>query len=173
MIHQIFAVWSLIPLPLLNSACTSESCQFTYFWCLAWRILSITLLACEVRKIVRQFEHSLALPVFNIGMKADLFQSRGHGWVFQIFLVYWVQHFNSVIFRIWNSPTGISSPPLNLFITMLPKAHLTSHSRMSSSWWVTTPSWLFGSLRPFFYSSSMYSFIILWQCSFLSLFFWK
>ena len=39
---------------------------------------------------------------------------------------------------------------------MLPKAPLTSHSRMSGSRWVTIPSWLFGSLRPFLYSSSMY-----------------
>ena len=36
---------------------------------------------------------------------------------------------------------------------MLPKAPLTSHSKMSSSRWVTTPSWLSSSLRPFFYSS--------------------
>ena len=34
-------------------------------------------------------------------------------------------------FRIWNSSTGILSPPLTLFIVMLPKAHLTSRSRMS------------------------------------------
>ena len=40
---------------------------------------------------------------------------------------------------------------------MLPKAHLTSHSRMSGSRWVITPSWLSGSWRPFFYSSSVYS----------------
>ena len=40
---------------------------------------------------------------------------------------------------------------------MLPKAHLTLHSRMSGSRWVTTPSWLSGSLRPFLYSSSVYS----------------
>ena len=33
-------------------------------------------------------------------------------------------------FRIWNSSTGIPSPPLALFIVMLPKAHLTSHSRI-------------------------------------------
>ena len=32
-------------------------------------------------------------------------------------------------FRIWNSSTGIPSPPLALFIMMLPKAHLTLHSR--------------------------------------------
>ena len=40
---------------------------------------------------------------------------------------------------------------------MLPKAHLTSYSRMSGSRWVITPSWLSGSLRPFLYSSSVYS----------------
>ena len=36
---------------------------------------------------------------------------------------------------------------------MLPKAHLTSHSRMSGYRWVITPSWLSGSLRPLLYSS--------------------
>ena len=36
---------------------------------------------------------------------------------------------------------------------MLPKAHLTSHSRMSGSRWVITPSWLSGSWRSFLYSS--------------------
>ena len=54
-------------------------------------------------------------------------------------LAYWVQHFHSIIFKIWNSSAGIPSPPLALFIVMLPKAHLTSHSRMSGSRWVITP----------------------------------
>ena len=36
---------------------------------------------------------------------------------------------------------------------MLPKAHLTSHSRMFGSRWLTTPLWLSQSLRPFLYSS--------------------
>ena len=40
---------------------------------------------------------------------------------------------------------------------MLPKAHLTLQSRMSGSKWEITPSWLSGSLRSFFYSSSVYS----------------
>ena len=40
---------------------------------------------------------------------------------------------------------------------MLPKAHLTSHSRMSVSRWVITPSWLSGSWRSFLYISSVYS----------------
>ena len=59
----------------------------------------------------------------------------------------WVQHLNSIIFQDWNSSTWIPSPPLALIVVMLPKAHLTSHSRVSGSRWVTTPSWLSGSLR--------------------------
>ena len=57
---------------------------------------------------------------------------------------------------IWNSSTGISSPPLTLFVVMLPKAHLTPHSRMSGSRWMITPSWLSGTWRSFLYSSSVY-----------------
>ena len=40
---------------------------------------------------------------------------------------------------------------------MLPKAHLTLHSRMSGSRWVIIPLLLSGSWRPFLYSSSVYS----------------
>ena len=56
----------------LNPASTSGISQFTYCWSLAWRILSITLLVDEMSAIVWCFEHSLALPFFGIGMKADL-----------------------------------------------------------------------------------------------------
>ena len=56
---------------------------------------------------------------------------------------------------IWNSSTGIPSPPLALFVVMLSKALLTSHSRMSGSRWVITASWLSGSLSSFLYSSSV------------------
>ena len=40
---------------------------------------------------------------------------------------------------------------------MLPKDHLTSHSRMLGSRLVIKPSWLSGSWRSFLYSSSVYS----------------
>ena len=90
-------------------------------------------------------------------MKTDLFQSCGHCWVFQICWHIECSTFTASSFRIWKSSTGISSPPLALFIVMLSKACLTSHSRMSGSWWVTTPSWLSGSWRSFLYSSSVYS----------------
>ena len=46
---------------------------------------------------------------------------------------------------------------LCLFVVMLPKAHLTSHSRMSGSRWVITPLWLSGSWRSFLCNSSVYS----------------
>ena len=134
MIQRMLEIWSLVPLPFLNPAWTSGSSQFTYCWSLAWRILGITLLACEMNAILQQFEHSLALPFFGIRMKTDLFQSCGHCWVFQI-----CWHECSTLIasslRIWNSSTGIPSPPLALFIVMLPKAHLASDSRMSGSRW--------------------------------------
>ena len=125
------AIWSLVPLPFLNPAWTSGSSRFMYCWSLAWRILSITLLVCEMSAIVRQFEHSLALPFFEIGMKTDLFKFCGHCWVFQLCWHIECSTFWTSSFRIWNSPTGIPSPPLALFVVMLPKAQLTSHSRMS------------------------------------------
>ena len=46
MIKQMLAIWFLVPLPFLKPAWTSGSSQFTYCWSLAWRILSIALLAC-------------------------------------------------------------------------------------------------------------------------------
>ena len=67
-------------------------------------------------------------------------------------------------FRIWNSSTGIPSPPLALFVVMLSKAHWTSHSRMSGSRWVITPWWLSGSWRSFLYSS-VYSCHLFLICS--------
>ena len=74
--------------------------------------------------------------------ETDLFQSCGHCWVFQICWYIECITFTASSFGIWNSSTGIPSPPLALFMVMLPKAHLTSHSRMSGSRWVITPSCL-------------------------------
>ena len=49
MIHQMLAIWSLVPLSFLNSAWTFGISQFTSCCSLAWRILSIILLACEMQ----------------------------------------------------------------------------------------------------------------------------
>ena len=47
--------------------------KFTYSWSLAWRILSIILLACEMSAIVQKFDHSLPFPFFGTEMKAEHF----------------------------------------------------------------------------------------------------
>ena len=82
------------------------------------------------------------MPFFGIGMKTDLFQSCGHCWGFQICWHIECSTFTASSFRILNSSAGIPSPPLALFIVMLPKAHFISHSITSGSRWVITPSWL-------------------------------
>ena len=51
MIQRMLAIWSLVPLPFLKPAWTSGSSWFPYCWSLAWRILSITLLACEMNHL--------------------------------------------------------------------------------------------------------------------------
>ena len=94
----------------------------------------------------------------SLGLESKhLFQYCGHCWVFQHCWHIECITFTASSFRIWNSSPGIQSPPLVLFVVMLHKSHLTSHSRMSGSRWVSTPLWLSGSLRSFLYSSSVFS----------------
>ena len=149
-IQQMLAIWSLIRLPFLKPAWTSGSSQFTYCWSLAWRILSITLLTCEMNAIVRLFKHSLTLSFFGNGMKTHFLWSYGHCWVFQICWHIECSTFKASSFSIWNSSVGIPSPPLALLIVVLPKDHLTSHSSISGPRLVIPPSW-----RSFLYSSSV------------------
>ena len=112
-----------------KSAWTSDNSQSMYCWNLSWRILSITLLACEMSAIV--FEHSLALPFFGIGMKTGLFQSCGHCWVFKICWHIECSPFTASSFRTWNSSAGIPSPPLLLLLLL---------SRFSRVWLCATSS---------------------------------
>ena len=63
MIPQMLAIWSVVPLPFLNPACTSGSSWFTYCWSLAWRILSIFFICTLLKwnqdlKAVRRFPQS-------------------------------------------------------------------------------------------------------------------
>ena len=92
-------------------------------------------------------------------MKTDLFPSCGHCWVFQICWHIACSTFTASSFRIWNSSTATPSPPLALFIVMLSKAHLTSHSRMSGSRWVITPSCVHD--RVFTTTNQLYHYYIL------------
>ena len=144
-IQRMLAIWSLVPLPFLKPAWTSGSSWFTYCWSLAWK----------------NFEHyftsvwdecncAVVWAFFGI---AFLWDWNEH-WPFPVLwpllsftnlLAYECSTFTASSSRIWNSSTGIPSPPLALFIVMLSKAHLTSHARMSGSRWVITPLWLSGS----------------------------
>ena len=96
------------------------------------------------------------MPFFAIGMKFDFSQACGYCWVFQICWHIECIAFTASSFSIRNSSTGSPSHPLALFVVMLPKAHLASHSRMSGSRWMNTPSWLSGSGKHFSYDSSVY-----------------
>ena len=53
----------------LNPAWTSGSSWFAQFWSLAWKILSMTLLALEVNAIDWCLAHSLVLPFLGIRMR--------------------------------------------------------------------------------------------------------
>ena len=155
MIQWMLEIWSLVPLPFLNPAWTSGSSRFTCYWSLAWRILSITLLVWDECNCV------VVWTFFGIAflwdwMKTDFSSPVTTAEVFQICWHIECSTFTASSFRIWNSSTGIPSPPLALFVVMLPNAHLTSNSRMSGSRWVITPSWLSGSFRSFLYNSSVY-----------------
>ena len=99
-----------------ESAWTSGSSQFRYYWSLAWRILSITLLACEMSAIVLQFEHSLHCLFLGLEWKLT-FPSPVATAEFSKFAGILNAASSSLIassFRILNSSAGISSPPLAL-----------------------------------------------------------
>ena len=101
MIQRMLAIWSLVPLPFLKPAWTSGSSQFMYCWSLAWRILSITLLACEM---------SFTEPIFawKIPLVSLIFLKRSL--VFPILLLssislHWSlrKAFLSLLAILWNS----------------------------------------------------------------------
>ena len=105
---------------LTKTAWTSGSPWFMYCWSLAWRILSMW----------DECNCAVVWAFFGIAFLWDW----NENWPFPVLrpllnfpnlLAYWVRTFTTSSFRIWNSSTGIPSPPLALFVVMLCKAHLT------------------------------------------------
>ena len=133
-IQQMLAIWSLVPLPFLNPTWIYGGSRFMYCCSLAWRILSITMLAWEMTAIFQWFKHSLALPL-RLEWKLTFSSPVATAEFSKLSWHIEGSTFIASSFRIWNSSTGIPSPPLALFVAMLPKAHLTLHSRMSCSRW--------------------------------------
>ena len=164
MIQQMLAIWSLVHFDLwLEIAFSKTSLNI-------WKFMVHVLLKPGLKNFQHYFTSVwdecncavvwafFCIAFLGIGMKTDLFQSCGHCWVFQICWHIECSPFTASSFRIWNSSTGIASPPLALFVMMLSKGHLTSHSRMFVSRWVISPSWLSWSWRSFLSSSSVPSF---------------
>ena len=128
-----------------------------------WKFLVHVLL----KPSLENFEHYLASmwneynstvlwTFFNIPFLWDCSENWplsfcGHCWVFKICWHIECSSFTASSSRTWNSSAKVPSPSLVLFVVMLPKTHLISHSRMSGSRWVITPSWLSGSLIKIFF----------------------
>ena len=91
----------------------------------------------------------------------DIFQTCGHCYILQICWHIECSTWATQSFRIWNSSTGILSPPLALVIVMLPKAHMTLHSKMSGSSWST----IMVDHDVYLYTSSVYSCHLFLICS--------
>ena len=142
----------------------------------------------ELKLSLKDFEHYLAskwdehncmigwtffgIAFLWIRMKTDLFQHCGHCWVFQIWWHIECSTFIAPSLGFLNSSAEIWSPPLALFVVMLPKAHLTSYSSISGFTWVTPASFLSRSLWPFLYSSSVHScYLFLISSAFVCLWF--
>ena len=133
MIQWMLAIWSLVPLPFLKPAWTSGS--FTVHVLLK---PSLENFKHYFTSVWDECNCAVVWAFFGIAFLRQRnencpFQSCGHFWVFQICWHIECSTFTASSFRIWNISTGILAPPLALFIVMLSKAHLTSHSRMSGS----------------------------------------
>ena len=70
MVQQMLAIWSLVLLPFLKPAWISGSSRFTYWWSLAWRVLSITLLACKWVQLCGSL--SILLHCLSLGLEWKL-----------------------------------------------------------------------------------------------------
>ena len=143
MIQRMLAIWSLVPLPFLIqlehlevlSSCTVEAWLGEFWALLYYHVRWVQL--CGSLKILW---HCLSLELewkltFSILVAIAEFSKSA---------TYWCITLAAASFKIWNSSAGIPSSPLALFIVMLPKAHLTSHCRISDSRWMTTPLQLSG-----------------------------
>ena len=122
--QRMLSIWSLVPLPFLSSLNI-------------WKFMVHVLLRPGLENCEHYFASvwdecncAVVWAFFGIAFLWDWnvnwpFPSCGHCWVFQICWHIECSTFTASSFRIWNSSTGIPSPPLALFIVILPKVHLT------------------------------------------------
>ena len=155
MSQWMLAIWSLVPLPFLNPTrkiwkfsiqvlFKSSLENFEHYFAGMWNKRNLTVV-WTFFGIVFSLGLEWKLTFSNYVATAEFSKFPGISSA--------ALYLTASSFRLWNSSAGLPSPPLALLAVMLPKAHLTSHSSMSGSRWVITPSWLSGSLRALLYSS--------------------
>ena len=144
MIQQMLGIWSLIPFAFSKSSLN------------IWKFMIHILLKPGLENFKHYFNSmwdecncEVVWACFGIALLWDWNENWPFPvlWPLLIFQICWHIKCSTLTvssFKIWNSLAGISSRPLALFIVMLPKAHLTSHYRMSGSRWVIIPSWYLG-----------------------------
>jgi len=153
MIQQMLAIWSLVPLTFLKPAGTSGSWWLTY----CWRKHVLENFELYFARMWDECSCAVVWAFFGIAFLGDWnenwpFPVLWHCGVFQICWHIECITLTASSFRIWSSSTGIPSPPLALFVAMIPKAHLTSHSKMSGSRCDHTIV-IIWAMKIFFYSS--------------------
>ena len=121
MIQWMLAISSFVPLPFLNP-----------FWIIC-KFSVLIFLKPHLENFERYFanmwdecNYAIVLTIFSIAFLWDW----NLNWLFPVLwpllsfpnlLMYWVQHFHSIIFEDLKCSAGIPSPPLALFIVMLLK----------------------------------------------------
>ena len=131
----MLAIWSLVPLPFLNPTCTSGN--FLVHVPSPLTVLKPTLKDFEYYLDNMRNEHNCLVVWTSFSTTLWIwdenwtFPGLWPCWAFQICWHNDCSTLTASSFRIWNSSAGIPSPPLDLFVVMLPKAQLTSHHRMS------------------------------------------
>ena len=137
MIQQMLAVWSLVLLPFLPSL------DF-------WKFLVSIMQKPSMQNFsldLTSMEDESNCPMISTFFSTTLLGNWDEDWAFPVLwlllglpdlLTFECNTLMASSFRVLNSSARIPSHLLALFTAVIPKAHLTSVSRMSG--WLTTPS---------------------------------
>ena len=146
MIQWMLAVWSLVPLAFSKSSFNIWKCtvhvllkpgleNFQHYFTSMWDEGNCT--------VVWTF---FGIAFLWYWSENWLLQSFGHCWVFQI--CYHIECSTLAASFLGCEIAQLNSITSTNFVCS--NAYLTTHSRMSGSRWMITPSWLSGSWRSFF-----------------------
>ena len=152
MIQRMLAIWSLVPLPFLNPAWTSGSSQFMYCWSLAWRILSIILLAYEMTAI-SPFARSPGMEIccgpqnFCNSARTSLVYLFSSLWVVFLVALWWGSHavpprFSAARAQVpgaghcWPVPLQEAALAQSLVGSLGPGVHKVLFEPSEHLWWV-------------------------------------